>query len=207
MKRTSSGSSGDRPSERSGELRFAAIPAADGKSLLYPAATLARVCVSDPTLVVEPSATECAEAAIGLCNMSPIRGTDILKDYDPEAVAEAITAALVTFAERRSGNKDDKTIDWRGYGLRLSEGLKNLGYMFDIGFNPLQPNNFNGAVPPAIVNLVQRVQPALLAPLEAGGPVNIEQLKGFLKSQRERPNRKPLFNNNPATALYSPDKK
>jgi hypothetical protein len=190
-----------------GELRFAAIPAADGKSLLYPASTLARVCVSDPALVVEPNPTECAEAAIGLCNMSPIRGTDIQKDYDPEAVAEAITAALVTFAERRSGNKDDKTIDWRGYGLRLSEGLKNLRFMFDFGFNPLQPNNFNGAVPPAIDNLVQRVQPALLAPLEAGGPVAIEQLKEFLKTQRERPNRKPLFNSSPATALYPQDKK
>jgi hypothetical protein len=190
-----------------GELRFAAIPAGDGKTTLYPAYTLARVCVSDPGLGVEPSPTECAEAVIGLCNMSPIRDGDIQKDYDVETAVEAATSGLITFAERRAGNKDDKSIDWRGYGLRLSESLKNWRYLFDFGFNPLQPNSFSGTVPPAVENLVQRVQPALLNPIETGGNVDIESLKAFLKTQRERPNRKPLFSTNPATALQLPGRK
>jgi hypothetical protein len=190
-----------------GELRFAAIPSGDGKTMLYPAYTLARVCLSDPALVVEPSPTECAEAVIGLCNMSPIRDGDIQKDYDVETAVEAATAGLITFAERRAANKDDKSIDWRGYGLRLSESLKNWRYLFDFAFNPLQPNGFSGTVPPAVENLVQRVQPALLNPIETGGNVDIEALKAFLKTQRERPNRKPLFSNNPSTALQLPGRK
>ncbi len=188
-----------------GEVRFAAIPAADGKSLLYPAYTLARVCVSDPALGIEPSPSECAEAVIGLTNMSPIRDSDILKDYDIDTLVEAVAAGLVTFAERKAANKDDKSIDWRGYGLRLSEGFKTWRYLFDFGFNPMQPNAVPGTVPPAINDLSQRVQSALLTPIESGGNVDIEPLKAFLKNLRERPNRKPLFGSNPATVINSQD--
>jgi hypothetical protein len=184
-----------------GEVRFAAIPAADGKTLLYPAYTLARVCVSDPTLLIEPSPTECAEAAIGLTNMSPIRDSDILKDYEVETLVEAITVALITFAERRAANKDDKSIDWRGYALRLSEGLKTWRLLFDFGFNPMQPNTFPGKTPPAVDDLAQRVQTNLLTPIESGGNVDMENLKSFLRQLRDRPNPKPLFSSNPATAL------
>jgi len=188
-----------------GELRFVAIPGPDGKSLLYPAYTLARVCVSDPALIVEPSPTECAEAAIGLCNMSPIQDLNIQKDYDVDAAVEAVTAALITFSERRAESREDKSIDWRGYGLRLSEALKNWRYLFDFGFNPLQPNSFGGKVPPAVDNLIQRAQTALLGPLESNGSVQIEPLKAFLKTQRERADRKPLFSSIGATALYRED--
>lgn len=186
-----------------GEVRFAAIPAADGKSLLYPAYTLARVCISDPALVIEPSPTECAEAVIGLTNMSPVRDSDILKDYDVDTLVEAVAAGLITFAEGKAANREDKSIDWRGYGLRLSEGLKTWRYLFDFGFNPMQPNAFPGTVPPAVNDLSQRVQVAILNPIDSGGNVDLEPLKAFLKTLRERPNRKPLFGSNPATALNS----
>jgi hypothetical protein len=190
-----------------GEVRFAVVPTGDGKTLLYPAYTLARVCVSDPGLAVEPSPTECAEAAIGLCNMSPIQDLNIQKDYDVDAAVEAVTAALVTFCERRAESREDKTIDWRGYGLRLSEALKNWRYLHDFGFNPLQPASFSGKVPPQVDNLIQRAQTTLLGPLETGGAVQIEQLKDFLKTQRARPDRKPLFSSVGATALYREENK
>jgi len=188
-----------------GEFRFVSIPSPDGKSMLYPAYTLARVCISDPSLGVVPSPSECAEAAIGLCNMSRIREGEIQKDYDPDTAVEAVTAALVTFAERRAANGKDKSLDWRGYGLRLSEAFKTWPKLFDFGFNPLKPNNFNGTIPPAVDGLVQRMQTALVGPLENGnGPVAIEEMKAFLKSQRARKDRKPLFAANPATSLDSP---
>jgi hypothetical protein len=187
-----------------GELRFVTMPAADGKSLLYPAYTLARVCVSDPTLGVEPSPTECAEAAIGLCNMSPIREGEVQKDYDVDTAVEAIVAALITFADRRAEKPQDKSIDWRGYGARLTDALRNWRYLHDVTFNPLQPSSFNGTVPPQVDNLIQRVQGTLLNPLDTGGRVAIEEIKAFHKILRERPNRKPLFSANPATALTYP---
>lgn len=191
-----------------GEFRFVAIPSSDGKSTLYPAYTLARVCISDPSLIVEPSPSECAEAAIGLCNMSRIRDGDIQKDYDPDAAVEAVITALVTFAERRTTDDKGKALDWRAYGLRLSEAFKTWPKLFDFGFNPLRPNNFNGVIPPTVDNLVQRMQTSLLAPLEKGeGRVAIEDMRAFLKTQRARPNRKPLFTSNPATSLDPPAKK
>jgi hypothetical protein len=181
-----------------GEVRFAAIPGPDGKSTLFPAYTLAKVCVSDPSLVIEPSPSECAEAVIGLCR----------KDYDFDTAVEAATAGLITFVERRAAKSDDKSIDWRGYGLRLSEALKNWRMIHDFSFNPLAPNAFKGTAPPPIENLVQRAQTALLGPLEKEGtPVAIEQLRAFLKTQRDRPNRKPLFADVPATALQPQNKK
>jgi hypothetical protein len=191
-----------------GEVRFAALPGPDGKSTLFPAYTLAKVCVSDPSLVIEPSPSECAEAVIGLCYMSSIREGDQRKDYDFETAAEAATAGLITFIERRAAKSDDKSLDWKGYGLRLSEALKNWRMIHDFGFNPLAPNAFKGTVPPPIDNLVQRAQTALLGPLEKEGtPVAIEQLRAFLKTQRDRPSRKPLFADVAATALHPQNKK
>jgi hypothetical protein len=185
-----------------GEVRFVVLPGPDGNSTIYPAYTLARVCVSDPTLGIPPTPSECAEAAIGLCNMSPLRDTDVRKDYDVDAAVEAVTTALVTFAETRAAKPEDKSLDWRGYGLRISEALKIWRLLFDIGFNPAQPNNFVGTVPPAVDNLVQRAQTALLDPLDKGnGRVAIEDLRSYLKTQRARPNRKPLFSTVPTTSL------
>lgn len=189
-----------------GEVRFVALPGPDGSSTIYPAYTLARVCVSDPTLGIPPTPSECAEAAIGLCNMSPLRDTDVRKDYEADSAVEAVTTALLTFAETRAAKPQDKSLDWRGYGLRLSEALKTWRLLFDVGFNPVQPNNFTGRVEPAVDNLLQRAQTALLGPLEKGdGRVAIEELRAYLKTQRARPNRKPLFSTVPATSLDAPD--
>jgi len=189
------------------EVRFVAIPGPDGKSTLYPAYTLARVCVSDPALGVSPSPSECAEAAMGICNMSIVRESDYRKDYDVDTAAEAVVTAVVTFSEPRARDAKDKSLDWRGYGLRLAEALKNWRYMFDVTYNPLQPASFSGTVPPAVDNLVQRVQVALLNPLDSGGSIAVEDLRSYLKTLRDRKDQKPLFTSVPATALHPQSKK
>lgn len=200
-----------------GQVRFVAIPGLDGQTL-YPAVMLAQVCVSDPVLMVDPSPSECAEAAIGLCNMSMYRLGEPVKGYNADAAAEAVTAALVTFAGPRGRNPLDNSLPWRGYGLRLSDAIKNWGQMFDFSYNPVKAGAYNpDSAPAPIAALFRRAQIALFAPLEklgidgkpdlVGGRVDIEDLKLFLKAQRERANRTPLITGVPGTELYMPAKK
>lgn len=206
-----------------GQVRFVRLPGPDGKPL-YPAYTLARVCTSDPTVFptvqgmpgtgLAPTPSECAEAVIGICNMAPtVKGAPI-KEYNDAAAAEAITAALITFSGARAENPQDKSLPWRGYGLRLADAFKNWRPLFDPIFGALKPDRF--APPPASVNeLIQVVQPALLAPLDkvsfdgkvdlTGGRVEIEKLKDYLRQLRAKPNRNPLmFTDNKDTALPAP---
>jgi hypothetical protein len=203
------------------QVRFVSITKPDG-STVYPAYTLARVCVSDPaafpTLGLLPGPAECAEAAIGLCNMAPVKDKLLIKEYNAAAAVEAVTAALVTFAGRRAETFDDRSLPWRGYGLRLSEAFTKWKPLWDAGFNPLKAGA-NLAPPPAVVNdLIQRAQVALLTPLDkvgsdgkpdiVAGRVDIEALKAFLKQLRESKTRDPhLFVGNKATALPIPDRK
>jgi hypothetical protein len=201
-----------------GQLRFAVILGPDGTSKMYPAHTLARVCVSDPGLGVEPGPAECAEAAIGLCNMAPVFDGRLVKDFNADTAVEAVVTALVTFATPRAGNLNDKSLPWRGYGMRLSEAFKNWRPLFDDTFDATKPGNFAAdTVPKAVNTMIQRCQIALFAPLDKvgldmkpdplGGRVDIEDLKRFLTQQREAAGRKPLFGGNPATTLTAPGKK
>jgi hypothetical protein len=139
--------------------------------------------------------------------MSIVRESDYRKDYDVDTAAEAVVTAVVTFSEPRARDAKDKSLDWRGYGLRLAEALKNWRYMFDVTYNPLQPASFSGTVPPAVDNLVQRVQVALLNPLDSGGSIAVEDLRSYLKTLRDRKDQKPLFTSVPATALHPQSKK
>lgn len=197
------------------QVRFVALPGAgpDGKGQLYPAYTLARVCLSDPRLILPPSPADCAEAIIGLCNMAPMRedGKPI-KEYNAEAAVEAIVAGLITFAEPR-GDPSDTSLHWRTYGLRISDALNNWRYLFDPLYDPTRPRLFNErAVPPIVNDLIQRVRVAILEPLDRVGPdgkpdplagrVQIDSLRQYLQQLRTNPKRNPLlFTNNPATAL------
>jgi hypothetical protein len=203
------------------QVRFVAITRTDG-TMIYPANTLARVCVSDPavfpTIGLLPSPSECAEAAIGLCNMAPVKDKVRLKEYNETAAVEAVTAALVTFAGPRAEKLEDQSLPWRGYGLRLTEAFRNWRPLWDAGFNPLKPGANLTPPPPVVNDLIQRAQVALLTPLDkvgsdgkpdlVAGRVNIEGLKDFLKQLRESKTRDPhLFIGNKATALPIPDRK
>ena len=97
-----------------GQVRFVTIPGPDGKTPIYPAHTIARVCASDPAIVPAPSPSECAEAAIGLCNMAPVAKGAPIKGYNEAAAVEAVTAALVTFSAARAENPQDRPLPWRG---------------------------------------------------------------------------------------------
>jgi hypothetical protein len=200
------------------QVRFVALQGVgpDGKGQLYPAYCLARVCLSDPRLLLPSSPADCAEAIIGLCNMAPRRedGKPI-KEYNAAAAVEAITAGLITFAEPR-GDPTDTSLHWRTYGLRLTEALNNWRYLFDPLFDPTRPRLFDDKTVPSIVNdLIQRARVAILEPLERVGPdgkpdplsgrVQIDALRQYLQQLRANPKRNPLlFTNNPTTALPAP---
>jgi hypothetical protein len=196
------------------QLRFVTIPGPDGKQPLYPAYTLARVCVSDPVLVPAPSPGECAEAAIGLCNMAPSVDGNPVKGYNAATAVEAVAAGLKTFAGPRS-DPADHSLPWRQYSIRISEALKNWRPLFDPTFEPTQPNNFDAsAVPPAVNDAIERIKTLILVPIEKvdfnnkpdpNARVDIPEMERFLDQLRSNPQRKPLlFSNDPNTILYVP---
>lgn len=197
------------------QVRFVTLPGggADGKGRLYPAYTLARVCVSDPRLLLSPTPADCAEAIIGICNMAPrYEDGKKVKEYNVEAAVEAIVAGLITFAEPR-GDPSDTSLHWRAYGARIAEALTNWRFLFDELYDPTRPRQFNDkAVPPIVNDLIQRARTAVLDPLERVGPdgkpdplggrLQIDALRQYLQQLRTNPKRNPLlFTNNPNTAL------
>ncbi len=197
------------------QVRFVTVPGPDGKSRLYPAFTLARVCVSDPALRVPPAPVDCAEAVIGICNMSPVIDGKPVKDYNVDAAVEAILAGLTTFAEPR-GDLNDRSVHWRAYGLRIGQALYNWRPLFDYLYDPTQPRQFRTEAVPKIVNdLIQRVEIALLKPLDSvrpdgtpdplTGQIQLNNLRQFLQQLQSNPKRNPrLFLNDPTTTLPSP---
>jgi hypothetical protein len=200
------------------QVRFAALPGPDGKGFIYPAATLAKVCVSDPAVVPAPGPAECAEAALGIANMAPTWGGNKIKEYNPAAAAEAVTAAVLTFASPRANDPLDKSVPWRGYALRLSEGLKNWRPLFDPLFDPATPARFTAAdVPPVVDTTINTIQSLVLSPIEAAGaaanpalgpPVQIQKLRDYLRTLREAPKRNPLlFTGVPGSSIDVPEGK
>ncbi|MBA4187823.1 MAG: hypothetical protein C0467_07375 [Planctomycetaceae bacterium] len=194
-----------------GRVRFVEVPGPAGV-MIYPAFTLVRVCMSDPALVPAPAPAECAEAIIGLCNMAPSRNTTPLKGFNADAVAEAITTGLITFAGPRASNPLDRSLPWRGYAMRMADAFKAWRPLFDPLYDPTQPTKFDaGTVPKDISDLITRAQTAVLVPIEkvdvSGKPdlaarVDIEGLKAFLKQLQSKPKRSGLLITGvPATAL------
>lgn len=181
---------------------------------IYPAYALVQVCVSDPALVPAPSPAECAEAAIGICNMAPSLEGNPVKTYNAQGAAEAVAAAIRTWASPRT-DPTDRSLAWRNYTNRINDALKGWRPIFDPLYDPLQPNNFNASdVPPSVNELINRVQALILAPIDKvdkdGKPdpsaqVQVEQLERYLEQLRDNPNRKPLlFSNIPETTIYVP---
>jgi hypothetical protein len=197
------------------QVHFATIPGPDGKTPLYPAYTLAQVCVSDPRLVPSPTPAECGEAALGLCNMAPSMNGAPFKTFNPRAAAEAFAAGMVTFSSPRA-DATDRSLPWRQYGVRITEGFKNWKPLFNPLFDATTPpsSDDGSSVPPIINDLIGRVQTFVLIPIEkvdASGKtdinsnVNIEGMKDFLTQLRESPDRKPLlFSDRPETEIYKP---
>jgi hypothetical protein len=199
------------------QVRFVTLPGIDGKKRLYPAYTLARVCVADPVLVPPPSPAECGEAVIGMCNMAPSEKGNPVKGYNHDTAVEAIVAGLKTFASPRA-DPADRSLPWHQYSIRLTDALKNWRPLFDPIFDATQPTSFNPTEIPASVNdLIYRTQTMILIPIEKvdftkqaefGGKVDVEGLKLYLDQVRGNPKRKPLlFETNPDTVIYKPEKK
>jgi hypothetical protein len=195
------------------QYRFV-IAANSQRKQLFPAYALVQVCVSDPALAPAPTPAECAEAAIGVCNMAPSMDNNPVKTYNSAGAAEAVAAAIRTWANPRT-DPSDRSLAWRNYSTRIGDALKNWRPIFDPLFDPTQPNNFNASdVPPTVNELITRVQSLILAPIDKvtkdGNPdpsatVQVEQLERYLEQLRDNPNRKPLlFSNNPATVIYVP---
>ncbi|MCE9564879.1 MAG: hypothetical protein K8U57_22835 [Planctomycetes bacterium] len=200
-----------------GRVRFVTLPGPKGEPL-YPAHTLIRVCVSDPTLVPVPVAADCAEAIIGLCNMAPSRNTTPVKGFNPDAMAEAIATGIVTFAGARASNPLDRSLPWRGYAMRIGDAFKGWRPLFDPLYDPTQGAKFDAAaVPKDITDIIGRVQAGILAPIEKVGvggqpdlaaQVDIEGMKAFLKQLRGNPKRSGmLITGVAATALPKTDSK
>jgi hypothetical protein len=199
-----------------GQVRSASIPGPDGQSL-YPAAVLARVCVSDPALGPAPSPSECAEAVIGLCNMAPVYLGNPIKEYNPDAVVEAMAVGLINFAKPRT-NPTDRSLPWRGYSARLADAFRNWRPLFDPLFDPTRPTVFSPAATPARVNeLIERAQAAILTPIDKVGldgkpdltaTIDIQRMNDFVRDLRANPKRDPLvFRGAPATSIAVPERK
>ena len=161
-----------------GQVRFSEKVA--GGPELYPAFTLAQVAVSDPAIVPPPSETEVAEAVIGLMNMSPpTRAAD--KEPYAYAMADAVATGISTFAARRAAAPLDKSLAWRSYGARMSDGMKAWKPLFDPVYNPSKPTAFSAATVPKIIEeLAAKAETQVLTPMfEATGLVNVNGLKEF----------------------------
>jgi hypothetical protein len=200
-----------------GQVRFVTVPGPDGRQPIFPAYTLARVCVSDPALVPSPSPSECAEAAMGLMNMAPAVNGFPVKGFNSDALVEAVTAGVKTFSAPRA-DPNDRSLPWRQYAIRMGDALRKWPPLFDPTFEATQPNLFAAnAVPSAVNDLISRIRSGVLEPMEKVGPdgkadpgsrVDVEGLTRFLEQLRTNPNRnKLLFTNNPDTELALPGKR
>ncbi len=203
------------------QVRFVVINDPNGKPL-YPSYTLARVALGDPALIPAPGPADAAEAVIGLCTMAPVevKGDRVTPvKYNADAVVEAITAALVTFASPRAADAFDRRLPWRSYSLRISEAMLKWRPLFDPDYEITQPNKFSAArVPPVVEELYKNVVPTVLAPMDKvdskgmpdiGSKVDIEGLRSRLTAIRANAKRNTtLFPGLPQTTIvFAPAKK
>jgi hypothetical protein len=193
------------------EVRFVTLPGPEGKDAegkvkwIYPAHTLARVCMSDPTLFPSPTPSECGEAVIGLCNMAPIWERAPVKNFNADLAAEAVATGIITFATPRSASAADRSIPWVRYSVRMSEALKGWRPLFNFLYDPVKPNDADGdAAPRVVTDLVNRAQKSVLTPMSKVPPdqVSVGDVAEFLKSRKDDPKRTGvLFTDVPQTAL------
>jgi hypothetical protein len=204
------------------QVKFVTIPGPDDKApALYPSYTLVRVAMSDPRLVPAPGPAECAEAAIGLCNMAAWQWKGDsrvpLKNYNAEVAVEAIAQALITFAEPRAGNRNDRTLPWRAYAVRIAEAMTKAKPLYDPDATPpYQPTKYAAQlVPESFERLYRFALPNVLAPLDkvdnkdnpAADP-DVPRLRQFLAAMKQNPKRKTvLFEGVPETTINFPEPK
>jgi hypothetical protein len=189
------------------KVKFVMIDGPDSKTpVLYPSYTLVRVAMGDPALTPAPGPADCAEAVIGLCNMAPVerQGDNFVvavKNFNADVAVEAITQGLVTFAAPRATDRDDRSVPWRSYALRIAEALYKYQPLYDPFFNFLQPNKFDAKlVPASLKELYRFVVPKVLYPLEKvdnkGVPVedpDVPGLRGLLDRMKANPKRKTVL--------------
>ena len=146
----------------------------------YPGFTLAQVATADPAIIPPPSETEVAESVIGLCNMAPPSKSAEKEPY-AYAMADAMLTGITNFATRRAAAPLDKTLAWRSYGARLSDGLKSWKPLFDPAFNPANPKVYSTAsVPKVVEDIVTEAESRVLAPMyENNNTVNVNALRGW----------------------------
>jgi hypothetical protein len=131
---------------------------------------MARVALDDPTLIPPPGPAEIAEAVIGLCNMAPVTPEptpQLISTYNADAAVEVVAGGLLAFAEKRNNDKSLKLLPWRGYALRLAEGLHNWQPLFDQDYDITKPDKFNKTVVPQLLkDFVPDVTLKILFPMQ-----------------------------------------
>jgi hypothetical protein len=190
------------------QVRFVMLPGPEGReNMLYPAYTLARVCMADttaidPVLGPPPTSSERAEAVLGLCNMAPVWESEPIKSFNNDALALAVATGLVHFAGPRT-DPSDKSLPWMGYGLRIAEAMGDWPPIFSFLHNPVKPNPADAQAAPAVVkDVIRRAQTSILAPMTAkDGQVNLQDLRTFITQQLGKKDVNVLFANQPQMTL------
>jgi hypothetical protein len=162
-----------------GTARFAEFPVPKAPTV-YPAFTLARVAVEDPSITPPPTPSEAAEAVIGICNLSPPKGAANAEPY-AFAMSDAVATGLLTFATPRAANPADKNLPWKGYSARLNDSLKGWGAVFDPNFNPNKPSaSAPELIPTPITELVAEAERRILLPMEGTATkIETDQFREF----------------------------
>jgi hypothetical protein len=190
------------------QVRFAKMPGPQAGQFIYPAYTLARVCMLDPTLGPTPTPSECGEAVIGLCNMAPVWDGAPVKEFNADAVALAVAKGMVNFATPRIA-ADNRDLPWTGYAMRMGDAFGAWPAIFSFLHDPLRPNPADADSAPAVVkDLIRRATNSVTTPLSGkNGNITLTDLEQFIRTQEEKPNVGVLFNGVDQTALPGFQKK
>jgi hypothetical protein len=191
------------------QVRFAKMPGPDGKTFIYPAHTLARVCMLDPTLGPQPTPSECGEAVIGLCNMAPVWDGAPVKEFNADAVALAVARGVVNFATPRI-DADNRDLPWTGYAMRMGDAMGGWPALFSFLYDPTKPPNPADAdsAPAVVKDLVKRTTNSVTTPLSGkNGRITLTDLEALIRTQEEKPNVGVLFTGVDQTALPGFQKK
>jgi hypothetical protein len=201
------------------QVKFVMVAGPDGKTPIYPAHTLVRILLGDPSLPRARPA-DGAEAAMGICNMAPVRWQITryvaLPGYNSDVAAEAVLQGLITFAGPRAADVDDKSLPWRLYSIRIAEALGKWRPLFDPNYDPAQPARY--APPPAAVtDIFNFAVPKVLAPMEQvdfmgkPNPAAVVDIQGLIERRdklRDGRKKSTLIEGVPETSVdFAPQKK
>lgn len=173
-----------------GQVRFAAFTIVN-KGTLHPSITLARVAVSDKTLVVPPRADEVAEAVIGIGNMDPpARASE--RNLYAGGIGEVVATGVLTYGGDSVVNPPDKAIAWKGGAARMLDSLNRWRARFqpallpkllnDPNFDPERNSAFNAQnIPPTIQAVYAQSKLRILDPIAfKSGKIDVEEMRKFV---------------------------